>query len=72
MALNDFATRILNATRGDKEAIKKISEALVSGDAARIKQVLADVAKVEVTEGEVQEMLATLRSEPEQAAAYNT
>jgi hypothetical protein len=72
MALNDFANRILNAVQGDKEAIKKISEALVSGDVARIRQVLADVAKIEVTEAEVQEMLATLRSEPEQAAAYNT
>jgi hypothetical protein len=72
MALNDFANRILNATQGDKEAIKKISEALVSGDAPRIRQVLADVAKIEVTEAEVQEMLTTLRQEPEQAAAYNT
>ena len=72
MATNDLASRVLDAVRGDNEAIKKISEALVSGDAAVITQVFSEVAKIEISDEEAQEVVADLGPDPQKAVGYAT
>lgn len=72
MALNDLAHRVLEKVQGDKEAIKKLSEALVSRDPVRIRNVFSTVAKVDLSEQEVLGILGELGSDPERAVAYVT
>ncbi len=72
MATNDLASRVLDAVRGDNEAIQKVSEALVSGDAAKIKRVFSEVAKVEITDEEAAQVVADLGPDPQKAVGYAT
>jgi hypothetical protein len=72
MSLNDLADRVLKAIKGDKEAIKKISEALAGRDPARIKQVIEEVAKIDMTPEEVAMLMGELKSNPTQIAGYST
>lgn len=75
MKQDDFASRILKAVGNDKQAIKKVSEALVSGDSAKVRQVLADLGVV-LTEEEALSLIGTLGADREkavdQAVAYWT
>jgi predicted metal-binding transcription factor (methanogenesis marker protein 9) len=71
MALkNDVAKRIMEAVQGDQKAIKAVSEALVSGDPAKIRSVVSTVAKVDLTDEEFNAVTEELRSDPQQNAAY--
>jgi hypothetical protein len=72
MAVNDLITQVLTAIKGDAEAIKKISEALVSRDPARIQQTIKLVAKVDITDDEAQEIVTHLGADTQQALAYIT
>ena len=75
MKQDDFASRILKAVGQDKQAIKKVSEALVSGDAPRIRQVLAEYG-AEISEEEALSLIGSLGADREkavdQAVAYWT
>ncbi len=72
MALNELVNRVLQAVQGDKEAIRKLSTAIVSRDPAEIRRVFLDVAKVDLSIGEIQSMLGELGPDPEKALAYST
>ena len=72
MSLDDLANRVLSAVKGDKEAIKQISEALVSRDPEEIKRVFSDVAKVELSPEELQMLVNELETNPSRIAAYPT
>jgi hypothetical protein len=46
---SELAAQVIENVRGDREAIHKIAEAILSKDHARVKQVLGEVGKVEVS-----------------------
>lgn len=68
MADKELVTRVLNAVRGDNEKIRRISEALLSHDEARIKQVFSQVASVQLSDDQVRQ-IARDYSTPERIAA---
>jgi acylphosphatase len=72
MTASDLAGRVLAAVQGDDDAIKKLSEALVSGDPAEIKRVCAEVAKIEISDAEAQEIVRDLGADPQKAVGYAT
>jgi hypothetical protein len=72
MSLDDLANRVLSAVKGDKEAIKQISEALVGRDPEEIKRVFSEVAKVELSPEELQMLVNELETNPSRIAAYPT
>jgi hypothetical protein len=72
MLVNDLASRVLNAIKGDREAIKKVSEALVSRDPALLQRVLSEVASVDITLEEAQEVVRGVGSDAEKVVAYWT
>ena len=72
MSLDDLANRVLSAVKGDKDAIKQISEALVSRDPGEIKRVFSEVAKVELSPEELQMLVNELETNPSRIAAYPT
>lgn len=72
MSLDDLANRVLSAVKGDKAAIKQISEALVSRDPEEIKRVFSEVAKVELSPEELQMLVNELETNPSRIAAYPT
>jgi predicted metal-binding transcription factor (methanogenesis marker protein 9) len=63
---------VLAAVQGDDEAIKKVSEALVSGDAAEIRRTFSEVAKAEITEEQAQDVVNDLGPDPAKAVGYAT
>jgi hypothetical protein len=72
MDLKDLASRVLQAVSGNNEAIKKLSEALVSRDPARIKKDFSEIANVQLTDEEVSGMLDELPSDPTRVVAYQS
>ena len=72
MAIDDLTNRVLAAVQGDDDAIKKLSEALVSGDPAAVKRVFSEVAKVEITDEQAAEIVADLGPDPHKAVGYAT
>jgi len=66
MAPDDFANLILKAVGNDKSAIKKVSEALVSGDVAKIREVLSELS-VEISEEDAMSLVKQLGPDPKQA-----
>ncbi len=73
MAKNDeLAKKVLAAIKGDNEAIKKISNALVSRDEAQIKGAFKQVAGVDLSDDDVKGVISELGSNPEEAVAYFT
>ena len=72
MAISDLAGRVLAAVQGDDEAVKKLSEALVSGDPGVIKQVFSEVAKIDITDEEAAGVVSELGADPQKAVGYAT
>jgi len=73
MAKNDeLAKKVLAAVKGDNEAIKKLSDALVSRDTAKIKDMFSQVAGVQLSDEEAASIISELGSNPEEAVAYWT
>jgi hypothetical protein len=72
MSLNDLANRVLQAVKGDKAAIKKISEALASRDPEQIKQAFSQVAGLELSGEELELLDRELKSNPTHIAAHPT
>jgi hypothetical protein len=72
MLVNDLASRVLNAIKGDKEAIKRVSEALVSRNPAELRRVLSQVANVDITHAEAEEVVRGVGSDAEKVVAYWT
>ena len=70
---DELAKRVLDAVKGHPEAVKDVSEALVSRDPARIKQSIARVAGIDLNEQELEMIVGELGSNPKQTvAAYST
>jgi hypothetical protein len=70
---DELAQRVLDAVKGDREAVNDVSGALVSRDPERIKQSIARVAGIDLSEQELQMILGELGSNPKQTvAAYIT
>jgi hypothetical protein len=70
---DELAKRVLDAVKGDPEAVKDVSGALVSRDPERIKQSIARVAGIHLTDEELKMILGELGTNPEQAVvAYST
>ena len=70
---DELAKKVLDAVKGDPEAVKEVSAALVSRDPARIKRVIARVSGINLLDEEVKMILDELGSNPEQAVvAYST
>jgi len=70
---DELAQKVLNAVKGDAEAVKKVSSALVSRDKARIAGAIAQVAGIHLSEDELEMILRELGSNPEQAVvAFST
>jgi hypothetical protein len=72
MSLDDLANKVLNSIKGDRAAIKKISEALASRDPEQIKQAFSETAKMELTREELDLLISELESNPTRIAAYPT
>ena len=70
---DELAKKVLDAVRGDPEAVKAVSGALVSRDPEQIRRVLARVAGIHLSEQELEMIVKELGSNPEQAVvAYST
>ena len=72
MAISDLASRVLEAVQGDDEAVKQLSEALVSGNATEIKRVFLAVAKIDITDAEAADVVSELGADPKKAVGYAT
>src|SRR5262249_11109198 len=70
---DELARRVLDAVKGDPDAVKDVSGALVSRDPEQIRQSIARVAGIQLSDDELQMILSELGSNPEQAVvAYST
>jgi hypothetical protein len=69
---DELAKKVLDAVKGNPEAIKEVSGALVSRDPERIHEVFLRVAKIDLGPEEIDMILRELGSSSEQAVAYVT
>ena len=69
---DELAKRVLDAVKGDPDVVKEVSGALVSRDPQRIREVFSRVAKIDLTQAEIDMILKELGSSSEQAVAYLT
>jgi Glu-tRNA(Gln) amidotransferase subunit E-like FAD-binding protein len=54
---SDLAAQVIQNVRGDREAIHKIAEAILSKDHATVKRVLSEVGQVEVSREAVDSLI---------------
>lgn len=70
---DELAQKVLKAVKGNAEAVKTVSSALVSQDKARIAGTISKVAGIHLNDEELDMILRELGSNPEQAvAAFST
>lgn len=64
--------KVLDAVQDKPDAVKKLSSALLTRDAKRIRETIASAAGVSLTEAEVSRVLASMPQDDQQAVAYYT
>lgn len=69
---DELAKKVLDAVKGDAEAVKEVSKALVSRDPKQIREVFSRVVKIHLDEKEIELILKELGASSEQAVAYLT
>jgi len=70
---DELAKKVLHAVKGDAEAVKAVSSALISGNRDQIRSTLARVAGVHLLDEELDMILRELGANPAQAVvAYST
>ena len=69
---DELAKKVLDAVKGDPEAIKAVSTALVSRDPKQIHEVFQRVAKIDLSREEIEMILREMGSSSEAAVAYAT
>ena len=70
---DELAQKVLKAVKGDNEAVKTVSSALVSRDKDRIAGAISKVAGIHLSDEELEMILRELGSNPEQAVvAFST
>jgi hypothetical protein len=68
MSNDQVIERVLEATKGNDAALKKLSAALLSHDKAQIKQVVHEVAKVDLTDEQLDYAMREYTSQEQIAA----
>lgn len=69
---DELAARVIAAVQNKPEAVKKISDALASGNAIVLKDAIEKYAGIDISTEEAQAIADQVKANPSQAAAYNT
>lgn len=70
---DELAQKVLKAVKGNAEAVKTISSALVSQDKGRISGAISQAAGIHLSDEELEMIVRELGTNPEQAvAAFST
>lgn len=69
---DELASKLIDAVKGNPEAVKKVSDALVTGDPAQIKSVFSSVAGEDISDDDAQIIVGELGSNRHEAVANYT
>lgn len=72
MSQDPIVQRVLEAVQGKPDAIRRLSDALVSRDPARLREAVSSTAEVPLTDADAQALLASMPADDQQALAYFT
>ena len=72
MNIDELAAQVIQAIQGKPDAVKAISDALASGDAALIRQAIQDHAGIQLSMDEAQQICNHVQANPAAPAAYWT
>ena len=72
MNIDELAAQVIQAIQGKPDAVKAISDALASGDAARIRESIQEYAGIQLSMDEAQQVSNHVQANPAAPAAYFT
>lgn len=70
--IDDIAEKVLQSVGTDHEKARKITDALVSKDPDKIRDVFANVANIQLTKEDVDSLVLEMKSNPKRVAAIGT